>query len=198
MKQYKIGVQKSKMDWKWEPKLQNGAEREQNGAFRIHGNNVGSIPTSLTCRIEDFYELSGFSFDMSVGIDSPRSPGYFGFEYTKQKYIECGLVFYDLFFGRASFLQFKRDKWREASTRFERERFFEQAEAEVAKDGGYFGTVSELTLEFGGYPNPSSGITGLHVLGDLFDFDEPAIDISREEDDISISSDYSDVEGNPI
>merc|ERR1719276_659913 len=86
-------------------------ERAQAGRLIMEGNNVGSIPTSLTCRIEDFYELSGFSFDMLLCVDSPRSPGDFGFEYTKQKFIEYGAVLSDSIFGQIAFQNFQREKW---------------------------------------------------------------------------------------
>mmetsp|Transcript_14172 Transcript_14172/g.21764 ORF Transcript_14172/g.21764 Transcript_14172/m.21764 type:complete len:515 (-) Transcript_14172:127-1671(-) len=168
-------------------------DERQMGAVYMKGNDIGSIPTFLTCRIENFLQLDiGFAFDMLLCIDFPRSPGDFGIEYTKQKFIGHDTVYpFDSFSGRVAFRHFKREKWREAATRFERERFFGQAEAEATKDGGYFGAVKSLTI----YPldlsslgvASDSGITVLHMLGDLLDFDEPAINICREEDDDSNS-----------
>ena len=145
--------------------------------------NVQSIPTLLTSRIQQpggncQYPL-GFSFFLLSTYDMPRSPRNFGYDYT----VERAHAFQrNLDHSQFAFLS--NHIWYNAASAPELARFFSQArDAGTTEDGMYFGKISKIKLcncinNIDGTGRLSdmnysdtSGVTLLHVLEDMFEYE---------------------------
>lgn len=165
------------------------------------GCNLGSIPTLLTSRIQSFNDevidkeyFCSFSFDVRLMFDMPRSPRSFGYDYTVQKFkehqrahrnsggVEGSMCFYD----------FSNHMWENAAIKPDLAKFLNTAEHAGAKNGKYlrkrpkFQLRARIVIEGDSYSHDDmrynegdmAEIALLHVLEDLFDHDEPPLELT--------------------
>ena len=166
---------------------------------QFYGNAVGSIPTLLTSRIRYFEDndkhFCDFLFVVHLTHDIPRSPRHFGHKYTVEQFEMYRRTNRD-YPEQATFIEHSLDLWFKAASKPELARFFEQAKnAGVAISGEYVGKISKIGLSTHIYAEDISGklehmffntrrgrfggVTLLHVLEDLFNHNEPPVDIRK-------------------
>ena len=108
---------------------------------------IGYNPNEFNARIGDEEDwCQGFHFELrGPKIILPRSPYYFGYEYTVSKYQAFIRSNTD---NPLSFDMYRRYLWHGGNTKPELARFFDEVMKMESKDGKYYGTICAEQEEF--------------------------------------------------